>query len=140
MDGCDAKPDRAVSCSIEEQSKLSHFRWLVRLAIRAGDDHGVAVGVLDPDLAMSWTVALAFRRISVRGSHNRCLELVGAYDDFIEVGHFTEPEKNAIADFGVWVDEKPMVVFDIAMMKLKDESAAGKQPLVLRATMITAET
>ena len=80
---------------------------------------------------MSWTVALAFRRISVRRSDNRRLELFGAYDDFIEVGHFTEPQQNAIADFGVWVDEKSMVVFDIAVMKLKDESATGKQPLVL---------
>ena len=89
---------------------------------------------------MAWTVALPFRRVSVRRSHDGCLELFGAFDDFVEVGHFAEPQQNAIADFGVWVDEKPMVVFDIAVMKLKDESAAGKQPLVLRATMITAET
>jgi hypothetical protein len=89
---------------------------------------------------MSWTVALAFRRISVRRSDDRRLELFGAYDDFIEVGHFTEPQQNAVTNFDIWVDEKPMVVFDIAMMKLKDEGAAGKQPLVLRATMITAET
>ena len=89
---------------------------------------------------MSWTVALAFRRISMRRPHNRRLQLFGPYDDFVEVGHFTEPQQNAIADFGLSVDEKPMVVFDIAVMKLKGESAAGKQPLVLGTSMITAET
>ena len=89
---------------------------------------------------MAWTVALAFRRVSVRRSHDRRLELFGARDDVVEVGHFAEPQQDAIADFDVWVHEEPVVVFDIAVMQLKDESAAGEQPLVLRASMITTET
>ena len=80
---------------------------------------------------MAWTVALAFRRVSVRRSHNRCLELFGACDDFIEVGHLTEPQQDAITGFGFRVDEEPVVVFDIAVMQLEDERAAGEQPLVL---------
>jgi hypothetical protein len=76
----------------------------------------------------------------VRRSHNRCLELFGAYHNLIEVGHLTEPQQDAVAGFGVRVDEESVVVFHIAVMQLQDECAASEQPLVLSAPMITAET
>jgi hypothetical protein len=39
----------------------------------------------------------------------------------------------------VEVHEEPTVIFDTTMMELKDRSSVGEQPLVLGASMITAE-
>ena len=89
---------------------------------------------------MAWTVALALRRVAVRRSHNRRIELFGAYDDLIEVGHLTEPQQDAVTDLEIGVREGTVVVFDVSMVELKDERAASEQPLVLGAPMITAET
>ena len=126
------------------RSKLSRdtrsFPTLVRLTVRAGNNHGVAVRVFDPDLAMTWTVAFAFRRVAVRCSHDRCIELSGARDDVVKVGHLAEPQQNAVANLDIRSNEEPVVVFDAAMMKLKNKNAAGEQPLVLGTSMITAET
>ena len=40
---------------------------LERLAVGAGDDHRVAVGVLDPDLPVARAVTLALGRVAQRG-------------------------------------------------------------------------
>jgi hypothetical protein len=116
------------------------FRRLVRLTVRAGNDDRVAVWVLDPDFAMSWAVALALRRVAVRCSHNRRLELFGARDNLIKARHFAKPQQHAITDVGILIDKESVVVFDIAVMKLQNQSAAGQQTLILRTSMITAET
>ena len=90
------------------------------LTVRAGNDNCVAVGVLDPDLAMSWTVALAFGRVPVGRTHNRCVEMGGASDDIIEVGYFAEPEQHPVANLDIWTHEEAMVVLDVAVMELHD--------------------
>jgi hypothetical protein len=88
---------------------------------------------------MPWTIALTFRRVSVRCSYDRCVELVGACNDVVEFRHFAKPQQNASTHLEVWADEEPMVMFDISLMELKHESSVGEQPFVLRAAMITAK-
>src|SRR5687767_2794622 len=95
------------------------FGGLVRLTVRAGNDHGVAIRVLDPDLAMTRTVALTFRRVSVRCSYDRRVELAGTYDDIVEVSHVAKPQQDASADLDIWAHEEPVVMFDISLMELK---------------------
>jgi hypothetical protein len=89
---------------------------------------------------MTWTVALAFRRVSVRCSHDRRIELAGAYNDIVEVSHLAKPQQDASTDLGVRAHEEPMVVFDLSLVELQHQCAVGEQPFVLRATMITAKT
>jgi hypothetical protein len=88
---------------------------------------------------MAWTVALAFRRIAVRRSYDRCVQLLGARYDFIEIGHFAEPQQDSIPNLEIWADEDSMVVFNIAMMELKDERLTREQPFVVWAAMITTQ-
>src|SRR3954451_11019717 len=116
-----------------------HLGRLVRLPVGARDDDRVAVRVFDPDLAMAWTIALAFRRVTVRCPHDRRVELLGARYDFVEIGHFAEPEQNSIPNVEIWADKESMVVFNIAMMELKDERLAREQPFVVWTAMITAQ-
>ena len=106
------------------------------LTVRAGNDDCVAIGVLDPDLAVSRTVALAFRRVSVRCSHNWCVELSRASHDIIEVGYFSKPEQHAVANLDIRTHEETMVVFDVTVMELQDQRSIGEQSFVLRSSMI----
>ena len=87
---------------------------------------------------MTWT-ALALRRVAVRCTHDRCVELASACDDVVEVGHFTKPQQDAVPNLDAWVYKEPVVVFDIPAMELKHKGSIGEQPFVLRATMITAK-
>jgi hypothetical protein len=116
-----------------------HLNRLVRLTVRAGNDHGVAVRVFDPDLAMPRTVAAALWRVAMRRSHDRCVELLSACYDLVEIGHLPEPQQDTIADLDVWAHEESVVVFDISMVQLKDEDVVGEQPLVVRTSVITTE-
>ena len=88
---------------------------------------------------MAWTDALALRRIAVGCSNDRRVQAAGASDDVVELGYFAKPQQDTIADFDVWTNEYPVVVFDIPTMELKDQSAVGKEPFVLRTTMITSK-
>ena len=74
------------------------FLGLVGLTVGAGNDDGVAVGVLDPDFAVSGSVALAFGWVSMWCSHDWCAELLRACHCAVEVGDVAEPQQNAIAD------------------------------------------
>ena len=82
---------------------------LERLAVGAGDDHRVAVGVLDPELAVPWTAALAFRAGSGAAVARRRAELPGAGHDVVEVGDLTEPEQDPVADLAVTADATVVV-------------------------------
>src|SRR6185503_11166623 len=50
----------------------------VGFAVRAGDHDGVPVGVVDPQFPVSWAVAMAFGWVSVWGSHDWGVQLLGA--------------------------------------------------------------
>jgi hypothetical protein len=112
---------------------------LVRLTIWTGNYHGVAVGIGDPDFPMTWTVALALRRIAMGCPYDRRIQLAGASDDVVELRDFTKPQQDAIADCNVRAGEEPMMVFNISTMELKDQSPVSQKPFVLRPTMITAK-
>jgi hypothetical protein len=88
---------------------------------------------------MTWTVALTFRRVAVRRSHDGCLELVSAYHDLVEIGNFAKPQQDSIANLEIRAHEKSMVVLHLSMMELKDECSVGEQPFVLRTSMIATE-
>ena len=88
---------------------------------------------------MTWTVALTFRRVSVRCPYDRCVELAGADNHIVEVRHLAKPQQDACTDLDIWAHEEPVVMFDVSLMKLKHESSIGEQPFVLRAPMITAK-
>jgi hypothetical protein len=75
----------------------------------------------------------------VRRPHDRCVELLRASYNLVEIGHFAEPQQDAVTNLVIWVDEESVVVFDVSMVQLKDESVVGEQPFVIRATMITTE-
>ena len=75
----------------------------------------------------------------MRRLHDRRVELLRASYDFVEIGHFAEPQQDAVTDLEIWIDEDSVVMFDVSMVELKDESLLGEQPLVIRATMITTE-
>jgi len=75
----------------------------------------------------------------VRRPHDRRVELLRAPYDLVEIGHFAEPEQDAVTDLEIWIDEDSVVMFDVSMVELKDESLVAEQPLVIRATMITTE-
>ena len=118
---------------------LANLEWLVCLAVWACNDHGVAVRVFDPDLAMARTVALSFGRVAVRRLYDRCIELLGARYDVVEIGHFAEPQQDAITDLEIWIRKDSVVMFDLSLVELQDECVVGEQPLVVWASMITAE-
>ena len=88
---------------------------------------------------MAGTVTLAFRWVSVKRSYDRRLELLRSRDNVVKVGHFAEPQQDTVANLDVWAHKQAMVVLDVAVMQLKDESPVGQQALVLRASMITAQ-
>ena len=112
---------------------------LVRLTVGAGNNHDVAVRVFDPDLAMTRTIALALWGIAVRRSYDLCVELLSAPHGAVEIGYFTEPEQHSVTNIKISAGEDPVVVLDVSMMELQHECVLGKQPLVLRTTMITTE-
>jgi hypothetical protein len=75
----------------------------------------------------------------VRRPHDRCVELLRTSYGLVEISHFAEPQQDAVTNLELWVDEDSMVVFDVSMVELKDQSVVGEQPFVIRATMITTE-
>jgi hypothetical protein len=88
---------------------------------------------------MARTIALTFRRVPVRCSHDRCVELAGSYNDVVEVSYLAKPQQDAGTDLDVCAHKEPVVVFDISVMELKHECSVGEQPFVLRAAMITTK-
>jgi hypothetical protein len=89
---------------------------------------------------MARTVALALRRISVRCSHDRCVELARAYHDIVEVSHLAKPQQDARTDLDTWAHEESVVVFDISLMELQHQSSVAEQAFVRGSAMITAKT
>lgn len=114
--------------------------WLVCLAVGAGDDDGVAVRVLDPDFAVSGSVALAFGWVSMRCSQDGSAELSRACHYAVEVADVAEPQQNAVADCTVRVADQPVMVFDLAVVQLKHQDAIGEKPFVLRAAVVAVQT
>src|SRR5215218_2651380 len=112
---------------------------LVRLAVGAGDDDGVAVGVRDPELAVSGAVALALGGVAVRWSDDGRGEPLGALHGRVEVGDVAEPQQDAVADLAVRVADAPVVVLDLAVVELQHQHAVGEQPLVLWAAVVALQ-
>jgi hypothetical protein len=75
----------------------------------------------------------------VRCSHDRCVELTGAYDDIVEVSNLAKPQQDASTDLGIGAHEEPVVMFDISMMELKHQSSIAEQSFVVRAAMVTVK-
>src|SRR4029079_15750330 len=67
------------------------------LAVRACHDHGVAIRITQPDLAMTGPVALTPRRVAVRLLDHRRPESSGALDDSVEVADRSEPDEYAVS-------------------------------------------
>src|SRR5215211_4405024 len=112
---------------------------LVRLAVGAGDDDGVAVGVRDPELAVSGAVALALGGVAVRWSDDGRGEPRGALHRRVEVGDVAEPQQDAVADLAVRVADAPVVVLDLALVELQHQRPVGEEPLVLRAAVVALQ-
>jgi hypothetical protein len=91
---------------------------LVRLSVRAGDHDRVPVWVADPDFAVSWAVALAWRWIAVRSLYDGSAEFAGPGHDAIEVCDVAEPQQNAVAHLGVGITDAAVVVLDVAVVQL----------------------
>ena len=88
---------------------------------------------------MPRTVALAFGRIAVRRSYDRCVELLCARYDAFEISHFAEPEQDAVTDLEIWIRKDTVVVCDVSMVELQCERVVGEQPLVVGTSMITTQ-
>jgi hypothetical protein len=79
--------------------------------------------------------AVAIGRISMLGQHNFHAHLSGALQDRVKVVHF-EPEQDAVSiGLVIAVADRPMVVFNLEAVQLKNQSAVRNQLLVLGASM-----
>lgn len=113
---------------------------LVGLAVGAGDDDGVAVQVFDPDFAASGSAALAFGWVSMWCSQELCAELLRACHYAVEVGDVAEPQQHAIAELMVRVADQPVVVFDLAVVELKNQDSIGEESFVLGSSVAALQT
>lgn len=115
---------------------MSALLRLIRLAVRAGDHDGVSVGVLDPDFAMARAVAFAVGWVSMRRPYDGRGELLRAGHGAVEVGDVAESQQHAVADGRVRVTDSPVMMLDLAVVKLKHQNAVGEQPFVLWAAVV----
>jgi hypothetical protein len=89
---------------------------------------------------MRRTVALAFRGVAVRCSHDRRAELLGTCHDLVEIGHLAKPQQDSITNLDIRAHKESVMVSDVSVVELKNERSVGKQPFVVRTPMITTET
>src|SRR6516225_6814037 len=99
----------------------------------------LAVGVLEPDLAVARPVALALRGVAVRWADHRGPEVGRALECAVEVGDFPEPHQDAVADIAAVVGEQAVVVLDVPVVELEHEDVVGEQALVLRSAVVAAQ-
>ena len=88
-----------------------------------GDDHGVAVEIVDPDLTVSRTVSLPLGRVPVWRPNDRGAELLGTRDDLVKGGNLPEPEQHSVSHLARRITDLPVMVSRVPLMKLEDQSA-----------------
>ena len=76
----------------------------------------------------------------MRRSYDRCVELLCARYDAVEISHFAEPQQDAVTDLEIWICKDTVVVCNVSMVELQRERVVGEQPLVVGTSMITTET
>jgi hypothetical protein len=102
----------------------------------AGHDGGVAVGVSEPELAVAGAVALAVRGVAVRRADDRRGQAVGPGDHGVEVGDLAQPDQHPVADGGLGVADRAVVVLDVRLVQLQHQDAVGQQPLVVGPAVV----
>ena len=103
--------------------------------VRAGNHHGVPVGIAHPAFPVIWP-AVAVGRISMFGHDNLHVHLGGALHDRVKVVHL-EPQSHAVSvGLVISIAYRAVMVFHFEAVQLKDQLAVRDQLLIYRAAMI----
>jgi hypothetical protein len=108
------------------------------LSIGTGQDDGVPVGVVDPELAVGRSAGFAFRRIAVRWEDDIQTHRCGAGDRCVEVVDL-EPQQHPVTVRAVvWLADTTVIVLDVEAVQLHHQLTAIDQALIVRAAVVAA--